>query len=195
MSYVLAFSRCLLALVFLASAASKVRGRPAFRAFVDSLRAMNLLPARVVVPVAGAVVVAEAALPLLLLAPLPGATTVGFALAAALLAAFTLAIAAVLRRGTPVSCRCFGEAAAAPFGRHHLARNVALTAVAGTGAYASLGDPGLTVATAVLSVPLAVVGALVVVRLDDVVALFSPVTPPGAAADRGTALRGGRPGA
>ncbi|MFG3704694.1 MauE/DoxX family redox-associated membrane protein [Micromonospora sp. NPDC047670] len=197
MSYVLAFSRCLLALVFLASAASKLRGRPAFRAFADSLRAMNLLPARVVVPVAGAVVVAEAAVPVLLLAPLPGAavTTVGFALATALLAAFTVAIAAVLRRGTAVSCRCFGEAAAAPFGRHHLARNVALIVVAGTGAYASLGDSGLTVATGVLSVPLAVVGALVVVRLDDVVALFSPGTPPGAAAGRGATPRGGRPGA
>jgi hypothetical protein len=195
MSYLLVFSRCLLALVFLASAASKLRGRPAFRAFADSLRTMNLLPARVVVPVAGAVAVVEAMVPLLLV-PLPGAavTTVGFTVAAALLAAFTVAVAVVLHRGTRVSCRCFGEAAAAPFGRHHLARNVVLTVVAGIGAYASLGDSGVTVRTAVLAVPLGVVSALIVVRLDDLVALFLPVTPPGDAAHRGTALRDSRSG-
>ncbi|SCL71060.1 Methylamine utilisation protein MauE [Micromonospora citrea] len=186
MSYVSGFSQCLLALVFLASAAGKLRGRPAFRAFADSLRTMDLLPARMVVPVAGAVVAAEAVVPLLL-APLPGAalTTVGFALAAALLAAFTVAVAVVLRRGTQASCRCFGEAAAAPFGRHHLARNVVLTVVAGIGGYAASGDPGTTVGTAALSVPLGVVGALVVVRLDDLVALFSPAAPAAAVSPRG----------
>ncbi|MEV1329257.1 MauE/DoxX family redox-associated membrane protein [Micromonospora costi] len=176
MSYVLEFSRCLLALVFLASAVGKLRGRPAVRAFVDSLRAMDLLPAGLVVPVAAVVVTAEAAVPLLLV-PLPGAalTTAGFAVAVALLAAFTVAVAAVLRRGTPASCRCFGEAAAAPFGRRHLVRNIALTVLAGTGAYASLADPAATARTAVLSVPLGVVAALVVVRLDDIAALFAPV--------------------
>ncbi|TWJ28532.1 hypothetical protein JD81_02037 [Micromonospora sagamiensis] len=87
------------------------------------------------------------------------------------------------------------RAMAAPFGRHHLARNVVLTVVAGIGAYASLGDPGVPVRTVVLSVPLGVVGALVVVRLDDIVALFSSVTPPGGATQRGTAVRGGRSGA
>ncbi|GAA3758782.1 methylamine utilization protein MauE [Plantactinospora mayteni] len=195
MSYVVEFSRCLLALVFLASAVSKLRGRPAFRAFVDSLRTMDLLPASVVVPLAGAVVAAEAAVPLLLV-PLPvgAVTTVGFALAASLLAGFTVAVAVVLSRGTQASCRCFGEAAAAPFGRRHLARNLVLTVVAGIGAYASLGDAGMTVQTAVLSVPLAVVGALVVVRLDDIAALFLPVSPPAGAARRGTARRGGRSG-
>jgi uncharacterized membrane protein YphA (DoxX/SURF4 family) len=193
MSYLFVFVRCLLALVFLASAASKLRGRHAFRAFADSLRTMNLLPARVVVPVAGAVAAAEAAVPLLLV-PLPGAAvaTVGFTVAAALLAAFTVVVAVVLHRGVPVSCRCFGEAAVAPFGRRHLARNVLLTVAAGIGAYASLGDPGVTVRTAVLAGPLGMVGALIVVRLDDLAALFLPVTPSADAAHRGTALRGGR---
>ncbi|MCW3815089.1 hypothetical protein ONA91_11540 [Micromonospora sp. DR5-3] len=180
MSYLFVFSRCLLALVFLASAASKLRGRPAFRAFADSLRTMNVLPAQLVVPVAGAVAAAEATVPLLLV-PLPGAAvaTVGFTVAAALLAAFTVAIAVVLHRGVPVSCRCFGEAAAAPFGRHHLARNVVLTVVAGLGAYASLGDPGVPIRAAVLAVPLGAVGALIVVRLDDLAALFLPATASG----------------
>ncbi|WP_433318430.1 MauE/DoxX family redox-associated membrane protein [Micromonospora sp. CA-269861] len=178
MSYLLVFCGCLLALVFLASAASKLRGRIAFRAFADSLRSMRLLPERVVVPVAAAVAVAEATVPLLLV-PLPVAalTTVAFLVAAALLATFTVAVAAVLHRGTPASCRCFGETAAAPFGRHHLARNIVLTVVAGVGAYASLGDPAVTTRTAVLAVPLGVVGALIVVRLDDLAVLFSPVTP------------------
>jgi uncharacterized membrane protein YphA (DoxX/SURF4 family) len=194
MSYVLGFGRCLLALVFLASAVGKLRGRPAFRAFADSLRAMNLLPGRVVVPVAVVVAAAEAVVPLLLPLPVAALVTAGFVVAATLLAAFTVAVAAVLRRGTAVSCRCFGEAAAAPFGRHHLARNVVLTVVAGAGAYASLGAPGMTVQAAVLCVPLAVVGALIVVRLDDIVALFRPVTPPVDGLRRGTALRGGRSG-
>ncbi|SCG44914.1 Methylamine utilisation protein MauE [Micromonospora echinaurantiaca] len=193
MSYLFVFSRCLLALVFLASAASKLRGRRAFGAFADSLRAMDLLPARLVVPVAGAVTVAEAAVPLLLV-PLPAAAvaTAGFAVATALSAAFTVAVAVVLHRGVAVSCRCFGEAAAAPFGRRHLVRNVVLTVAAGIGAYASLGDPGVTVGTAVLAVPLGLVGALVVVRLDDLAALFLPVAAPPGAADRGASRRGGR---
>ncbi|MEO3922311.1 hypothetical protein ABGB07_00295 [Micromonosporaceae bacterium B7E4] len=38
----------------------------------------------------------------------------------------------------------------------------------------------MTVRTAVLSVPLALVGALVVVRLDDIAALLLPATPPAA---------------
>ena len=176
MSYLLVFSRCLLALVFLASAASKLRGRTAFRAFADSLRAMNLLPTRLVLPLAAVVAMAETMVPLLLV-PLPAAAvaTVGFTVAAALLAAFTVAVAVVLRRGVAVSCRCFGEAAAARFGRHHLVRNIVLTGIAGIGAHASLGDPGMTVRAAVLAVPLGVVGALVVVRLDDLAALFVPV--------------------
>lgn len=195
MSYLFVFSRCLLALVFLASAASKLRGRRAFRGFAESLRTMGLLPAPVVVPAAGAVAAAEAAVPLLLM-PLPGAavTTAGFTVAAALLAAFTVAVAVVLHRGVAVSCRCFGEAAAAPFGRHHLVRNIVLTVLAGIGAYTSLGDPGVTVRIAVPAVPLAVVGALIVVRLDDLAALFSPAAPAGGAARRDTALRGGRSG-
>ncbi|MDO3703163.1 hypothetical protein Q3W71_15940 [Micromonospora sp. C28SCA-DRY-2] len=195
MSYLLVFSWCLLAPVFLASAASKLRGRRAFRAFADSLRAMDLLPAPVVVLVAAAVAAAEAMVPLLLV-PLPDAalTTAGFTVATALSAAFTVVVAVVLHRGGQVSCRCFGEAAAAPFGRRHLARNLVLTVAAGVGAYASLGDPGVTVRTLVLAGPLGVVGALVVVRLDDLAALFRPVTPAGDAGRRSTALRGGRPG-
>ncbi|MEO3820603.1 MauE/DoxX family redox-associated membrane protein [Plantactinospora sp. B24E8] len=215
MSYVLWFSRCLLALVFLASAAGKLTGRHAFRAFADSLRTMDLLPARLVVPVAGAVVAAETAVPPLLLVPLlpvppPGAatasagspvtgvgpalSTVGFALAAALLLGFTVTVATVLRRGTSASCRCFGEATTAPFGRHHLVRNVVLTVIAGTGGYAALVDPGATAGAAVVSVPLAVLGALVVVRLDDLVALFRPAVPSMGVTRRGTTPRGGGPG-
>lgn len=218
MSYVLWFSRCLLALVFLASAAGKLTGRHAFRAFADSLRTMDLLPTRLVVPVAGAVVAAEAAVPPLLLVPLvpllpvpppdaatastgstvtdvgPVLSTVGFALAAALLLGFTVAVATVLRRGTSASCRCFGQATTAPFGRHHLVRNVVLIVIAATGGYAALVDPGRSVGTAVVSVPLAVLGALVVVRLDDIVALFRPAVPSTGVTRRGITPRGGGPG-
>ncbi|MFG3555300.1 MauE/DoxX family redox-associated membrane protein [Micromonospora sp. NPDC047557] len=178
MSYLLVFCRCLLALVFLASAASKLRGPTAFRAFADSLRMMRLLPERVVVPVAAAVAVTEAVVPVLLVPlPIAAVTTAAFTVAAALLATFTVAVAAVLDRGTPASCRCFGGTAAS-FGRHHLARNVVLSVFAGIGAYASLGDPAVTTRTVVLAAPLGAVATLIVIRLDDLAALFAPLTPP-----------------
>lgn len=179
MSYLLLFCRCLLALVFLASAASKLRGPNAFRAFADSLRTMRLLPERVIVPVAAAVAVTEAVVPVLLVPlPIAAVTTAAFTVAAALLATFTVAVAAVLHRGTPASCRCFGGTTAAPFGRHHLARNVVLSMFAGIGAYASLGDPAVTTRSVVLAAPLGAVATLIVLRLDDLVALFAPLTPP-----------------
>ncbi|MEK8110574.1 hypothetical protein NKG94_52035 [Micromonospora sp. M12] len=99
-----------------------------------------------------------------------------------------------IARATPASCRCFGETVAAPFGLHHLARNVVLTAVAGIGAYASLGDPAVTTRTVVLAVPLSMVSALIVVRLDDLAVLFAPVTPAGSSVHRDTAQRAGPSG-
>lgn len=176
MSFLSLVCSCLLALVFLVSAASKLRRGHDFRLFADSVRDMALLPGWAVVPVAAVVAGAEAVAPLLLI-PLPGRapTTVGFVLAGLLLTAFTVALLAVVRRGVPTSCRCFGESTAAPVGRTHVVRNLALTGLAGLGGYASLADTTTTGQLVVLAMPLAAAGALVVSRLDDLVALVRPV--------------------
>lgn len=171
MAYVEVFGRCLIGLVFVASAWSKRPVNGQFKQFSDSLAAMRLLPARFVVPVAAGVVALEAAVVLLLLLPL---AAFGFALAILLLAGFAGAIFLVLRRGVQASCRCFGGSGAAPFRRHHIVRNVALIAVAGAGLVAALAAPAISwEAVALGAMPGAVV-ALLVTRLDDLVELFAP---------------------
>jgi Methylamine utilisation protein MauE len=174
--YLLLFAQCLIGLTFALSVAGKLRGVREFRAFQDSLRAMALLPGALVRPVAAVVVAAEAAVPVLLL-PLPGSpfTAAGFLLGGALLAAFTVAVALVLRRGTAAECRCFGGTAATPFRRHHLVRNAALIAVAAAGGYAAWTGAEMTGQAAAVAAPLGAVAALAVAYLDDLVALFAPV--------------------
>jgi hypothetical protein len=170
-AYIEVFGRCLIGVVFLASAWSKrpVGGR--FRQFSDSLAAMGLLPARFVVPVAAIVVVLETAVVLLLLL----LAAAGFALATALLIGFAVAIGLVLRRGVQASCRCFGGSGAAPFRRHHIVRNLVLVAVAVAGFVAALAGPALPWAAVALAAVPALVVALLVTRLDDLVDLFAPV--------------------
>lgn len=179
MPYLLLFAQCLIGLTFVLSAAGKLRGGREFRAFQESLRGMALVPGTLVRPVAAAVVVAEAAVPVLLL-PLPGSpfTTAGFLLGGALLAAFTVAVALVLRRGTQAECRCFGGTAATPFRPRHLVRNAVLIAVAAAGGYAAWAGAAPTGRAAVLAVPLGALAALVVAYLDDLVALVGPARPP-----------------
>jgi hypothetical protein len=177
-AYVEVFSRCLIGVVFLVSAWSKRPGSGRFRQFSDSLAAMRLLPSRAVVPVAGVVVAAETAVVLLLLPqPVRLLAAAGFALAVVLLLAFAVSIGMVLRRGVQASCRCFGGSGSAPFRRHHIARNLVLVAVAVAGLVAVLAEPALTWEAVILgAVPGAVV-ALLVTRLDDLVALFTPAPP------------------
>ncbi|MEH1125392.1 MauE/DoxX family redox-associated membrane protein [Micromonospora sp. CPCC 206061] len=177
MPYLLLFAQCLIGLTFVLSVAGKLRGGRAFRAFEESLRGMALLPGRLVRPVAAVVVAAEAAVPVLL--PLPGSpfTTAGFLLGGALLAAFTAAVALVLRRGTAAECRCFGGTAPAPLRRHHIVRNAALIAVAAAGAYAAWRGTATTGQAAAVAAPLGLVAALAVAYLDDLLALFAPARP------------------
>lgn len=175
-SYIEVFSRCLIGVVFLVSAVSKLHGGRQFREFATSLAAMRLLPARLVTPAAAAVAVTEGAVPVLLAPlPVPGLAVTGFTVAAVLLAGFAVAIVMVLRQGVPASCRCFGGSGAAPFGRHHVLRNAVLTLIAGLGGVASLGPSAVDLRVLALAAPLGLLGALVTVRLDDLVDLFSPL--------------------
>jgi len=86
------------------------------------------LATRAVAAIAIAAEAASAAL--LLIAPLAG-----YALACALLCAFTLAIASALAADRRVACRCFG-ASTTHLGRAHLVRNLVLVGAAVAGAAA-----------------------------------------------------------
>lgn len=104
----------------------------------------------------------------------PASVSVGFGLALGLSLAFAIGVRAALRRGERAPCGCFG-ASAAPLGRVHLVHNAALGAVAATGLVlmplAPLGvDHPAGVALAVL---VGFVLAALMVRLDDLVALFA----------------------
>ncbi|MFS7873460.1 MauE/DoxX family redox-associated membrane protein [Streptomyces asiaticus] len=172
--YLVIAVRAMIGVVFLIAFLSKSAGRGRFAAFVESLPAMGVVPARLVGPAAAAVVTAEGAVCALLIPPSDGATMAGLALAAGLLSVFSAAIARTIRRGTGATCRCFG-ASAAPLGRRHLLRNLLLTAIAATAGLMTLAGPAPATATGALVAAAAglVAGALVTV-LDDLAELFAP---------------------
>jgi thiol-disulfide isomerase/thioredoxin len=100
----------------------------------------------------------------------------GFGLALGLSLAFAAGIGAALRRKERAPCRCFGVSTA-PLGRTHLARNAVVGAAAVAGlALTSLVPPGAVhPAGVVLTVLVGAVLAALVVRMDDLVALFAPL--------------------
>lgn len=176
MHYFALFARVLIGTVFLVSAATKLRSPTAFAAFKRSVRKMKLVPAGLVTPVAAGVVVGEASIVALLAVPAAMPALLGFAVATALLAAFTAAIVLVVRRGTDLTCQCFG-ASTVPLGPVHVVRNLVLLAVAVAGALAvrSGGQPHL--GEAVIAATAGLVGGGLVTVLDDIVRLFSPPAP------------------
>lgn len=159
--YVEIACRVLLGTVLLAAAVGKVSGRDAYREFTRSVRDMGYRPAG---PLAAAVVAAEFTA-VVLLAVIPRA---GFLLSAALLLAFTVAVATNLRRAG-ATCRCFGRTAT-PLGRHHVWRNGFLVGCAIAGALAPSGPvrPG----EAVLAIAGGLLTGVLVVMMDDLRFLF-----------------------
>ncbi|MFI1379947.1 MauE/DoxX family redox-associated membrane protein [Embleya sp. NPDC020886] len=167
--------RTLLVVVFAVAVVSKLRSAASFAAFVRSVRAFVALSPRRGRAAARLVAGAEAAAVVLLLSSGPAAL-VGFALAGCLLAAFTLAMAASLRRGVRVSCRCFG-ASATDTGPLQLARNGFLVVVAIIGAVGtSRGLPDAPGALAV-TVGIGLVAGVVVTVLDDISELLRDAFP------------------
>lgn len=172
MLYLLTTCQVLLAGVFVLALASKVRGRADFAAFAASIRALGLFSGAGSAVAAYALVGAEAVVVLLLL--LPSTVIAGLAAAGATLAAMTAGILAALRGGKRGTCRCFG-ASEAPLGRVHVVRNLLLITGAATGlaaAFAGAESPAHPAGLALAAV-VAAVGILIVVRLDDLVALFT----------------------
>ncbi|MEU3454358.1 MauE/DoxX family redox-associated membrane protein [Micromonospora sp. NPDC006766] len=164
-------ARLLLALVFLTAVVGKLRARAGFAGFADSVRQFGV-PARWATPVARLTVGVEAAVVVLL--AVPRTVPAGLLLAAGLLGVLTVGIVGALRRGARPACPCFG-AADAPIGPRHVARNLALTAAALLGLLGwAAASPPLSAPAALITAGVAVPLAAVVIRLDDLVALFAP---------------------
>src|SRR5262245_60135190 len=170
MSYLLLLCRAILAGVFIASLISKVRSGRAYAAFRRSIDAWQVVPRRWSAPIAPAVATGEAAVVLLL--ALLRTVPIGCVAAALLLSAFTVGISVVRRRRRAVTCRCFG-ASTTEVVAAHLVRNVLLLVLCVTGVVTAVtvDGPQPTAAGAVLALLVAAVGVLIVVRLDDIVAL------------------------
>jgi hypothetical protein len=163
MEYLRAAGAAVIAVVFAASAVSKLRD---FRGFARSVPALVPMPAKWVTPVSVAVVGTELASAVLVLVT----AVAGFVLASALLLAFTAAIAASLRRGRRAPCRCFG-ATETPIGPRHLVRNTLLICFAVLGALAPAHQP--PVAGAAIAFAAGVVVAVLVVAMDDIAVVFA----------------------
>ncbi|MEU8247383.1 MauE/DoxX family redox-associated membrane protein [Nonomuraea sp. NPDC048916] len=191
MAYLVPACQGLLAVIFLASAASKLRSGRALRAFAASLAAMRLVRGSHAKPVAVAFALAEVAVPALLV--VPSTREAGLAAAALLLAVLTAGVAVVLLRRTARPCRCFG-ASSVPLSGRHLVRNVLLTVAALAGLASPEGPlPPVGALAAVLGGALA---GLLVVVMDDILALFTPAPtsqrrPDGLSSDHGSGRTAG----
>lgn len=186
------------AAVYGTSASAKLRSRGAYRTFRADLGETALVSRRRLALAAAALagtetVVAASAAGAAFLVALsgPGSRAVAeavLAAAAVLTAVLAAGVGVALRRGTRTPCACFGPGSARPLGRAHLVRNLSLlaallAAVAGNGLS---GAPavGPALAGAVLAAVAAVVVSVLLVRLDDIVELFAPVSRGGGASTR-----------
>jgi len=164
--YLLMFCRWALGLTFLLSAAGKARDLPAFR---QAIADMRVLPAGWARPAAVATMAAEG---LVVIAMAAGSAVLpaGFALGAVLLAVFSAALVATLRRDAGVSCNCFG-ASERPVSWYDVARNGALLACCGAGewSYAATGHPQPPAAGIVLLGLMAGCFFLIVTNAGDIV--------------------------
>jgi hypothetical protein len=168
-------------LVLLVSSVSKVRSRGDYAEFVASVPAFGI-PRRWTRLFAAATLVAELVGAALLL---PGAVLAatglglwlvgaGLVLAVGLFCVLTVAVWRAVARRTGAVCRCFG-AARAVLSRRHVVRNALLLLAAALGLL-SVMDTATGVAT-VLAGAVGAVGAVLVIRFDDLAELFAgPVT-------------------
>lgn len=179
LGYVVLGCRCVVGLVFVASVVGKLRGRKPYAGFVAATRRLGpgWLVSRVSAGVlAGGVIAAEAAVPVLLV--LPDTAWMGFTLAGLLALAFAATVLAALRRGDRAPCHCFGVSAR-PVGGVHVVSNIVLAAAAALGLAAGTAAAGpLEPAGVVAAVVAGAVAATVVVTADDLAELFRPVVPP-----------------
>jgi hypothetical protein len=107
----------------------------------------------------------------LVLVVIPYTDVIGMTAAAVLLAVFAAGAFAVARTGDAEPCQCFGPSST-PLGMRHVARNVALCAVAALGA-ATAGSvtTGYRLPLIAVSVCAGLSAALVAIFLDDIAAI------------------------
>jgi Methylamine utilisation protein MauE len=169
MGYVHLTCRLLLGGVLIVALA-KIRSRASWREFLTMVRAVTPLPSSLVRPAAAVVVLAESGTVVLLATP--GTADVGFVLASGLLVLFIGTTTRTVRRGDQVVCRCFGTTSA-PLGPVHLWRDSVLLAGAAVG-LATEGLAGTPTATGLVAAGCAAgFCVILLVRLDDAVALFT----------------------
>lgn len=173
MRYVEIAARLLIGVVFLVAFVGKVNSPVAYRAFVRSLREMNVLHAGLQPWAARGSLVVESLIIVLLAVPMRATGVAGFALSAGLLSVFAGAIGLSLRRGNRVPCRCFG-ASTTPLGTGHIVRNVVLVAGSLLGIVAALRPGTATGAGTVVAAFAGLAAGLVVTMYDDIAALWSP---------------------
>jgi hypothetical protein len=162
-------------LVCLAAVVGKLRGRAAVGEFGAMLVAIRV-PPRLVLPVGAAIIGAE--LLVVGLGPWPRTGVAGMAVAVALFAVFTAGVARAVRHRVTAPCRCFGGGGG-QLSTVHVVRNAVLTAVAAVaGAVSAITADSVTLAAAVIGVLAAGVAAALIVRWEDLAALF--VDPPAA---------------
>jgi hypothetical protein len=172
----------LLCTVFAASAYGKVRSTTAWQSFISSLRPLGFVPARLIRPVSIALLAAEGALAIALfwsvlggLAKFPGVLAVArwaAVGAVTLLLILTGGVVVAVVRHTKASCACFGVSTR-PLGRLHVVRNCTLLIVAVLALLTTYGQAASAGALLVGAVA-GVVGALLIIRLDDLADLFFP---------------------
>lgn len=174
-------------IVFGTSAAAKLRGRGAYRSYRDGFAEAELVPGRLLPAAAAAlasyealVAAGSASAAVLTATSLPGAVLASWAalaLAFALTSVLVAGVGIAIRRGTRASCACFGSASASPLGAAHLARNISTLTVVAAGLIGLwLGHGTQVPAEAALDVAAGAVIALMLIRLDDLTALFSPIS-------------------
>ncbi|WP_182879022.1 MauE/DoxX family redox-associated membrane protein [Microbispora sp. H10949] len=166
----------LLIAIFTVSASGKARDPGSF---ARSLEALRVVPRAAVLPVAWAVVLAEGVTAVLLAASFARAwlAPYGLVLAAALLAVLTAGLVVALRSGRRARCHCFGRSGAV-VGRRHVVRNLLLAAAA---LAVAPGEPAGFAPTGwfALAVLTGLAAAVLVIAMDDIVSLVTPVTDAG----------------
>ena len=182
MAYPAVFTRAALVLVFGLAVVGKLRSRRHYLSFVESLRPfvparfVSARPASAIVSArpASAVLSASAASMLTaefacaVLLALPATSRLSHWLAAVLLAVVTGAAGWAVAARRPAACQCFGGTAR-PLGRVHVIRNSLLLTLAVIGGLVD--DGPMHAGGVVLAVAAGAVGALLLIRMDDLLAL------------------------
>lgn len=182
MVYVTVGAMVLCGLVLLVSSVSKLRGRADYAEFVASVPAFGI-PARWTRVFAAVTVTAEVVIAALLL---PGAVVMvlgtgrwlagGLVLAVGLFGVLTAAVWRAVTRGSGAVCRCFGTART-PLARRHVVRNALLLLVATAGVLSIMDSTPAAIAPAAVAAAAGALGAVLVVRFDDLAELFAGPVP------------------